>query len=237
MRVCCSSMCSTPAFTKLSEAGAMLLCMTKSKKLDEKALARVLRKQHQVIARSQALSCGMTPGALRHRIRPGGPWQRLLPGTYLAATGTPTVEQKEIAALAYAGRGSVITGPAALSHHRVRPPDVGYITVLIPAEREARNVAFVRIWRTARMPPVVLDDHGVRIVFLPRAIADTARVLSGLRDVRAVVADAVQSGLCTIAQLAEELERAPRRNSALLRRRLPKSATACGRWWKPSSAT
>jgi hypothetical protein len=194
--------------------------MTKSTKLDEKALAKVLRKQQQVIARNQVLSCGMTPGALRHRIRPGGPWQRLLPGTYLAATGTPTTEQKEIAALAYAGSGSVITGPTALGHHRVRAPDFGYIPVLIPAQREARNVAFVRVWRTARMPSVVLDDHGVRIVLLPRAIADTARVLSGLREVRAVVADAVQSGLCSIPQLAEELEHAPRRNSALLRRAL-----------------
>jgi hypothetical protein len=42
--------------------------------------------------------------ALRHRIRPGGPWQELLPRTYLAVTGSPTLAQKEVAAVLYAGR-------------------------------------------------------------------------------------------------------------------------------------
>lgn len=138
----------------------MLTVMTKSTKADEKALKKVLGRQHQVIARGQALACGVTPGALRHRIRTGGPWQRLLSGTYLAATGTPTSEQKEIAALVYAGRGSVITGAAALRHHRIPAPYSPFITVLIPAGREAKNADFVRVWRTARMPPVMLDDHG-----------------------------------------------------------------------------
>lgn len=191
--------------------------MAKTTKLDEKQLKAVLRKQQQVVGRSQALACGMTPGALRHRTRSGGPWQRLLPGVYLAATGTPTTEQKEIAALVYAGSGSVITGPAALRHHRVRGPDWHVVTVLIPARREARNVAFVRVRRTTRMPEVMLDDHGVRIVLPARAVADTARALSSLRDVRAVVADAVQSGRCTIPLLTEELEHGPRQNSARLR--------------------
>ena len=29
----------------------------------------------------------MSSEELRHRIRPDGPWQRLLPGVYLAVTG------------------------------------------------------------------------------------------------------------------------------------------------------
>ncbi len=79
-------------------------------------------------------------------------------------------------------------------------------------------MAFVRVWRTTRMPEVMLDDHGVRIVLPARAVADTARALPSLRDVRAVVADAVQSGRCTIPLLTEELEHGPRQNSALFRR-------------------
>ena len=43
---------------------------------------------------------GMTTSALRQRLRAGGPWQRLLPGVFLAVTGTPTTEQRSMAALA-----------------------------------------------------------------------------------------------------------------------------------------
>ncbi len=190
--------------------------MTKSTKLDEAALAAVLLRQNGVIARSQALACGMSPGALRRRIADRGPWQRLLPHTYLAATGTPTGTQREIAALAYAGRESLITGSAALRHHGIRAEETGVITVLIPARRTVRSTETVRIWRTRRMPRFLVDD-GVRVVLPPRAVADAARALPGLREVRAVVADAVQAGRCPISMLADELDEGPRRHSALLR--------------------
>ena len=49
-------------------------------------------------------------------LRQAGPWQPLLPGIYLAmAGGLPTVAQREMAALLYAGPASMITGSAALS--------------------------------------------------------------------------------------------------------------------------
>jgi very-short-patch-repair endonuclease len=195
----------------------MIRSVAKSTKLDDRALSAVLLRQHGVISRSQALACGMTPGALRCRIEGRGLWQRLLPGTYLAATGTPTTIQREIAALSYAGRDSVITGPAALRHHEIRAQATGVITVLIPARRAVRSTETVRIWRSQRMPRFVVDD-GVRVVLPARAVADTARALSSLRDVRAVVADAVQAGRCPIRLLADELDDGPRRHSALLRR-------------------
>jgi hypothetical protein len=213
-------MSSKPTFTGLSDARATVCGVTKSAKLDEIALGTVLRKQQRVIARSQALACGVTPAALRYRIRKGGPWQRVLPGVYLAQTGPLTTEQRELAALAHAGTGSVITGPAALRHYRVPAPDVPIITVLVPARRAARNADFVKVWRTSRMPPRVADDHGIRFVLPARAIADTARDLASLREVRALVAAAVQSRACSIALLTEELEEGPRRHSALLRQAL-----------------
>jgi phage gp46-like protein len=48
-------------------------------------------------------------------------------------------------------------------------------------------------------------------------VADTARQLTELRDVRAVVADAVQLGRCTLGQLAEELRTGPVQGSAVFR--------------------
>jgi very-short-patch-repair endonuclease len=185
-------------------------------KPDETALGAVLLRQHGVIARSQALACGLTDGAVRCRIADGGPWQRLLPGTYLAATGTPTVTQREIAALAYAGPQSVITGSAALRRHGIGTEETGAITVLIPMRRAVRSTEAVTIWRTQRMPRFLVDE-GVRVALPPRAVADTARALSSLRDVRAVVAGAVQARHCPISALARELDEGPRRHSALLR--------------------
>ncbi|HEX3926109.1 MAG TPA: hypothetical protein VHY31_27805 [Streptosporangiaceae bacterium] len=187
-------------------------------------LSALLRRQQQVVARGQALSCGMTPAMLRRRTADGGPWQRLLPGVYLAVTGTPTWAQREIAALVYAGTDSMITGTAALPHHRIRAPGTKAITVLIPARRRVRDAGFVRIWRTARMPDMFLNDRGVRVALPARAVADTARALTGLREVRAVVADAVQSGHCPIFLLADEVTAGPRRHSALLRQAIAEVA-------------
>ena len=76
---------------------------------DTEQLADVLRRQNHVIGRGQALACGLTPAGLMHRIRAGGPWQRLLPGVYLAVTGTVTAEHREMAALLY-------TGPVERAH-------------------------------------------------------------------------------------------------------------------------
>jgi very-short-patch-repair endonuclease len=192
--------------------------MTKSLKLDEAALKTVLQKQQRVIGRSQAVACGMTHGTLRYKIRADGPWLRLLPGTYLAASGPPTITQWEIAALTYAGSDSVITGAAALRHHGIRAPQTAIISVLIPSHRYIRSTGPVRIWRTTRMPRIPLNDGPVRVALPARAVADTARALSSLSDVRAVVADAVQSRRCPLFLLADELEEGPRRGSGLLRR-------------------
>jgi hypothetical protein len=97
---------------------------------DDREIAWLLEYQRGVLSREQALSCGITPDGLRHRYRPGGPWQRLLPGVYLTSTGEPTSEQLRTAALLYGGPSSVITGPAALRQYRLRAPETCRIDVL-----------------------------------------------------------------------------------------------------------
>ena len=54
--------------------------MPRSAKFDATALNRLLRDQERVISRTEALTCGMPLHQLKYRIRPRGPWQRLLPG-------------------------------------------------------------------------------------------------------------------------------------------------------------
>lgn len=208
--------------------------MTRAASLDQNGLECMLRKQESVISRAQTVACGMTPEALRHRIRPGGPWQRLLRGVYLSVTGTPTVAQREIAAALYAGQDSVITGLTALRRHGLREPqtmslralslDCEPIAVLVPARRPRQSSAFVKILPTTRMPAHVCFDGPVQFAMVPRAVADAARELTSFRDVRALVARAVQENLCRLDLLVDELAGSPVRHSAWLRRSLAQVA-------------
>jgi len=181
-------------------------------------LGELLEKQSSVVSRGQLLTLGMSDRAMQYRVRRSGPWRKLLPGVYLAATGIPSLYQKELAAVLYAGPGSLVTGPMALMHHSIRsgsPIDV--IDVLVPTDRQRLSTGFARLHRTVRLPARASSIGLVRLALAPRAVADTARQLTELRDIRAVVADAVQLGRCTIGQLAEELRIGPVKGSALFR--------------------
>jgi len=182
-------------------------------------LGELLEKQLAVVSRGQLLVLGMKDNAMQYRVRRGGPWQTLLPGVYLAATGVPSLSQKEMAALLYGGPGSLITGPMSLMHHSIRSGSAvdDAIDVLVPAGRRRLSTGFARLHRTARMPTRSSSAGPVRLTLVPRAVADTARQLTELRDVRAVVADAVQLGRCTVSQLAQELQAGPVRGSAAFR--------------------
>src|ERR1700722_19804266 len=126
--------------------------MTANTTLDRIMLAKVLARQHDVIARRQATTCGRSAQALRHRLRPEGPWQRLLPGIYLAATGSLSIDQRDMAGLLYAGPGSVITACAALKRLGIKAPGTRYVDVLVPVSRRRQSAEFVRVQRTKRMP-------------------------------------------------------------------------------------
>ena len=194
--------------------------MARTTRLDRDALDRLLIQQLDVISRRQALAAGVTDNALRHRLRPGGPWRGLLPGVYMAATGAPTTLQQEMAALLYGGPGSVITGPAALRSHHIRTELTEIVDVLVPSARQRRDTRFVRLHRTKRMPGRIWEAGPVQYVMPARAVADAVRAMTSLRDVRAVVADAVQRDKCAIKTLAAELSQGPNKGSMLFREAL-----------------
>ena len=138
----------------------------------------------------------------------------------MAANGAPTTLQQEMAALLYAGPGSVITGSAALRSHHIRTELTEFVDVLVPSARQRRDTRCVRLHRTSRMPTRIWEAGPVRYVPASRAVADAARGMTSLRDVRAVVADAVQRDKCAISNLAIELSQGPAKGSALFREAL-----------------
>jgi hypothetical protein len=83
-----------------------------------------------------------------------------------------------------------------------------------------RSAGYVRIIRTGRMPARVSRTRQIRFAPLARAVADAARPMTRLSDVRALVAEAVQNGRCDLAALAAELNQGPAAGSRLFRKAL-----------------
>jgi hypothetical protein len=160
---------------------------------------------------------GITPSGLRHRLRPGGPWQSLLPGVYLTVTGQPTSQQREMAAMLHAGPVSAISGVAALRFWQRSGPQPPQIAVLVPFDRQPASRGFVRIYRTRRMPAQVAADGALGYVLPARAVVDTVRGMRDLDEVRAIIAGAVQQRICKVELLRAELPPSPVRDTALLR--------------------
>lgn len=107
------------------------------------------------------------------------------------------------------GPGSVITGAAAVRRRHLACAGLNEIDVLIPASTRVQSMGFVRVMRTNRMPGSYYSTRQIRFACLPRAVADAARGMSRLSDVRAVVSEAVQKGRCEIPSLVPELNAGP----------------------------
>lgn len=190
---------------------------------DRGQVAQILRGQHDVVSRAQLLRCGMSDDALRHLLRKERGWQILLPGVYLASQGTLTNDQREMAALLYAGPGSVTTGQAALRRHGLACADFDTVDVLIPAHSQRKSVRFVHILRTTRMPEKYRTEKRIRFAHLPRAIGDATRKMHDPRDVQALVSRAVQFG-CAVALLVKELNEGPVAGTRLFRAAVAEAA-------------
>jgi hypothetical protein len=184
---------------------------------DRAQLDRIVREQFGVIGRSQALDCGLSRSAIDHLARQDGPWRRILPGIYATTTGDVTSDQRAMAALLHAGPQSVITGAAAVRRHRLRCAGLNEVDVLVPADVRRQSSSFVRVTHTSRMPENSYSTGQIRFAPLPRAVADAARGMTRLSDVRAVVAEAVQRGRCPLAALISELKGGPMAGSRFYR--------------------
>jgi len=192
--------------------------------LDPAALPRV-------VTRRDAPARGMSRHAIDRRVA-GGRWRRVLPHTYLTVD-TLTWPDKLAAAIAFAGPGSLLSSAAVLSDaglNAVRRPES--VLVLVPHQCGARSTGWVRVRRTHRLPAPALQPGPPRVP-VARAVADHALNVRWLDDVRALVAEAVQRGLCSVDEVAAELDAGPRHCSALLRRAL--ADVAEGAWSAPEA--
>lgn len=128
---------------------------------DRQKLGSLLADQFSVIAREQALSCGLTQSAIAHRLRSDGRWRPILPGVYSTTTGTPTREQRAMAALLHVGLRGVITSAVAVRLHGLQCPDPdNKVEVLVPPRVRVQDTGFVKVTLTTRMPARVYKAKG-----------------------------------------------------------------------------
>ncbi|HTZ25916.1 MAG TPA: hypothetical protein VMC83_18115 [Streptosporangiaceae bacterium] len=151
----------------------------------------------------------MTRGTIEYRLRPDGPWRQILPAVYLTVTGTASADQRETAALLYAGPQSVITGPVAVRRHNLRCAGLNLLDVLVPADSRRKSTGYVQIQRTIRMPGDLYATGPVRFTAPARAVADAARGMTRFSDVQALVCEAIQRSRCTLEELITELNAGP----------------------------
>jgi hypothetical protein len=184
----------------------------------------------RVLSIEQARRLGYTRHAIAHRVATGR-WRRVLPRTYLTVETFGRADRLR-AALAFAGPAALLSGGAALAGEF---RSVGWPTsvlVLRPGSPHSRTTGWVRVRQTQRMP-IRRAAGGPARVPVARAVADLARELRRLDDVRAVVAEAIRSGRCGVDELRNELDCGPRPGSAHLRVAIADMAT--GAWSAPEA--
>jgi hypothetical protein len=160
----------------------------------------------------------MSHSTISARCRPGKPWQRPIPGVIVFSNAALTRQQLRRAALVHAGPEAMITGVEAVRLHGVkRLPVERKIHVLVPHKSGVASWGFAVVERTTHLPGAE-KINGLPVVPLARALFDAARHMNRLEEVRAMIADAVQRGLCDPRDLKREIAEGTTIGSALSRR-------------------
>lgn len=187
--------------------------------VDRHALDALLRPGQSVATHTELRQIGMRSSTITRRISPGGPWQRALPGVVFGHRGVPTAYERRLAAQAYAGPGSLVTGLDALVEHGVataRRLTGTHVHALIDHGRHRTSHGFATITRCRDLPDPVMR-RGLRCAPLTRALVDACRRLQRLDDVRELVADVVQHHHVRPTAIVAEVRRAARQRTALAR--------------------
>ncbi|NES17014.1 MULTISPECIES: type IV toxin-antitoxin system AbiEi family antitoxin domain-containing protein [Micromonospora] len=181
-------------------------------------LDEIADHQQQVVTRAQLLAAGFDDMYLYRQTR-RGLWQRVLPATYGLFTGELTDEQRRISAALYAGRDAQLTGLAALAWYGFRySPRSPAVQLIVPHHARRKSSGHAVIARALALDGKARQTRWYPVCSPARAVVDAARDLRQLREVRAIVAESVQRGFTDLAALDEEIRRARRSRTALIRK-------------------
>jgi len=184
-------------------------------RLDEAALASLMRGQDGVVARRQVLALGGSDRDVARRLHRRD-WVRVHPGVYLDHTGEPSWEQRAWAAV-LARWPAALGGASAVRAHGLRgAPPGAPLQIVVAAARSVDPLPGVRIERIADFDRVAhLHLHPPR-TRLEYALLKTASAWD-VDGAVGVLADACQQGRTTPERLESALTAITRlRHRALL---------------------
>lgn len=165
----------------------------------DERIAAIAATQHGAFTREQARSAGFTRSAISHRRRTGR-WSTLRIGVY-AITGAPaTAKMLIIAAVMAIGTHAVAASLTAawLLGLVEAPGELVFVLVPKGEHRRTRRGTVIREATLSRTDVRTID--GIRCTGPERTIVDAAGIVTK-SALEAIVDDAVQLGLTTIAKL------------------------------------
>jgi hypothetical protein len=181
-------------------------------------LDTLLAAQNDVVSRAQLLVRGIDDFTMSRRVRTGK-WQRAAPGVYALVSTTLTTEQRRIAAALYAGADAQLTGPSALHWYGFRSvPATDRVHVLVPHATRRRSAGVAVVQRTRELDPYPRDAGLYRVTSPARAVVDASRTNSNVDAVRAILAEAVRSGITDLGRIEDEVRRAKRSRTGIANR-------------------
>jgi very-short-patch-repair endonuclease len=159
-------------------------------------------------------AAGLSRHTVRTRVR-AGRWQLAAPGIIVAQSGPLTTHQRWRVGLVHGGAGAALSHRTAAQLHDLRVAET-VTEIIVPHGRHKASGPTVAVHQSLR-PFASCWRQGFACTGPARTVVDVACALPALRDVRALVTDAIQRGLVRLSDVREEAELAPRRGSRWLR--------------------
>jgi very-short-patch-repair endonuclease len=178
----------------------------------ERAIARVGRRQDNVVTLAQLLEAGLGQRGVSHRVR-AGTMQRLHRGVFLLGAAPPTPMARARAAVFACGDGAVVSHRSAAEILGLLPESATAVDVTVVGRNPGRHDG-IRLHRPRALArDEVTSVRGVPVTSVARTICDLAATDS-LREVEQAFQEALFRRAVSPAALAEILEREPRRRGA-----------------------
>ncbi|MGH2885125.1 MAG: hypothetical protein ACRDPA_20875 [Solirubrobacteraceae bacterium] len=178
----------------------------------ETAIARIGRRQDNVITLEQLLEAGLGRDAVAHRVK-ARTMQRLHRGVFLLGAAPPTRMARARAAVLACGDGAVVSHRSAAELFGLLPESDGEVEVTVVG----RNPGFHTGVRLHRPRALARHDvtkmRGIPMTSVARTIADLAATESA-RDTERAFQEALYRRIVTTAALHAVVRREPRRKGA-----------------------
>jgi very-short-patch-repair endonuclease len=178
----------------------------------ERKIARIARRQDNVITLEQLVEAGLGQRGVRHRVSAGS-MKRLHRGVFLLGAAPPTRMARARAAVMACGEGAVVSHRSAAEMFGLLPETDREVDVTVVG----RNPGFHRGIRLHRPRALARHDvttvRGIPVTTVARAICDMAATESA-KDVEHAFQEALYRKLVTPRSVHAIIEREPRRRGA-----------------------